>query len=343
MPGVTAVAASGAQMSTMPTSPIAVRGAAVCAAALAARRARRFRQKKLEHAAVAANGVKFLRLQGDDDTGDAFRAASPVNDVSSIGVAKSPPLHVKKNLNLRLDLGGVKPPELPLMLQAPQAGIPPPAPPQSIQHKSHVQPAQYESHAPGSAPYPANIQASERRRSFIAAANDTRQRRKSSVTLSMSSPEAAEFHVVAHDGPAELGRRIKRIKKLGSGAGGIVYLGVYVPALKLVAVKDVTVYKDAERRMVQHELHALHANASPLGAQSHHSAQDERCPFIMGFYGAYLRPSKGAVSIVTEFMELGSMQDLLDAQRTISEDVLRHTAFCCLTALDHMHARRYDD
>lgn len=157
----------------------------------------------------------------------------------------------------------------------------------------------------------------------------------------MSSPEAAEFREVAHDGPVELGQQTKRVKTLGKGAGGVVYLGVYVPALKLVAVKDVTVYKDQERKMVQHELRALHNNLSPLDGSRSQDATDT-CPYLVGFYGAYLRPSKGAVSIVMEFMDVGSVQDLLDAQSTVSEDVLRHAAFCCLTALDHMHSQRYE-
>jgi hypothetical protein len=330
---------------SIPITPFAVRGGTIRAAALAARRAHQFRQKQLDHAAVAASGVKFLRLQGDDGVSDAFRAPSPVHTFDS-GVTRPPPLHVKKNLNLHLDLGGVKPPDLPLMMQAPQARVPPPVPSLPAEHSSDTSYKQPKRSSQVGVSYPDNVQASERRRSsnFMVPISDTRQRRKSSVTLSMSSPEAAEFHVVAQDGPAELGRRTKRIKKLGRGAGGVVYLGVYVPALKLVAVKDVTVYKDAERRMVQHELHALHDNVAPLGRSTdgvNGSPTDEHCPFLMGFYGAYLRPSKGAVSIVAEFMELGSMQDLLDGQRTISEDVLRHAAFCCLTALDHMHTRRY--
>lgn len=338
---------SGMQMQPpIPSSPFAVRGGTIRAAALAARRAHQFRQKQQDHAAVAASGVKFLRLQDDDGASDAFRAPSPVHTLDS-GASRPPPLHVKKNLNLRLDFAGVKSPGLPLMMmQAPQAGALPPAPPLNVEQSSQASSALLKRSSQGTVSSPGIAQTSERRRSsyFTTPASDTRQRRKSSVTLSMSSPEAAEFHVVAQDGPAELGRRTKRIKKLGRGAGGVVYLGVYVPALTLVAVKDVTVYKDADRRMVQQELHALHDNVAPLGRladAANGSSQDDHCPFLMGFYGAYLRPSKGAVSIVAEFMELGSMQDLLDAQRTISEDVLLHAAFCCLSALDHMHARRY--
>lgn len=308
----------------------------VRAAALAARRAHQFRQKRLNKSAVAASGIKLLHLQSIDESDDV-RSASPVG-----GAHVHTPLHVKKKLNLQLDLGEVRHPPLPIMMQSPMvttnAAILP-APSLSafveqpiVKRQSITDEAQM---------YPMNCQPSNRRRSsyFLQSDGETRRRRQSSVTLSMSSPEAAEFNEVAHDGPAELGRQTKRVKKLGRGAGGVVHLGVYVPTLKLVAVKDVTVYKEDERKMVQHELHALHANVSPL-----HAAGTEenttRCPFLVGFYGAYLRPSKSAVSIVMEFMDLGSMQDLLDGQRTITEDVLRHAAYCCFSALQHMHSQR---
>lgn len=178
------------------------------------------------------------------------------------------------------------------------------------------------------------------------------RRRVSSVTLSMDSPEGAEFREVAHDGPAQLGKRTKRVKRLGKGAGGTVYLSIYLPELKLVAVKEVLVYKEEERHMVKHELHALHENLAPLdstlqpavrrgpiGNLFASNPQPNVCPYQVSFYGAYLTPAKCAVSIVMEFMDMGSLQDLVSSD-SIPEPVVRHAAFCCLTALEHMHNQR---
>ncbi|GLE08008.1 hypothetical protein PINS_up018904 [Pythium insidiosum] len=174
--------------------------------------------------------------------------------------------------------------------------------------------------------------------------------------MSIGSLEGAEFREVANDGPAELGQHTKRLKRLGKGAGGTVYLSLYLPALKLVAVKEVVIFKEEERQMVKHELHALHENLVPLDASTERSSglwegmrhhigtigkpSTDSCPYLVAFHGAYLRPAKHAVAIVMEFMDMGSLQDLLDARITIPELVLRHCAFCCMTALEHMHRHR---
>ncbi|KAG7383497.1 Mitogen-activated protein kinase kinase 5 [Phytophthora boehmeriae] len=183
-------------------------------------------------------------------------------------------------------------------------------------------------------------------------------RRSSSITLSMNSPEAADFKVVAHDGPEQLGMHTKRVKKLGKGAGGTVFLSLYLPTLRLVAVKEVVVYQEEDRHMVKRELHALHENLAPIdmdtsdtttttnpkapnhrffpGIQTHSA----RCPYLVTFYGAFLKPARSVISVVMEFMDLGSVQDLIDANITVPESVLRHAAFCCVTALHHMHRQR---
>lgn len=161
---------------------------------------------------------------------------------------------------------------------------------------------------------------------------------------------------MAHDGPEELGKRTKRVKKLGKGAGGTVYLSLYLPTLKLVAVKEVVVYQEEDRHMVKRELHALHDNLAPIDTEAPQSSgsdalkqrflaglrgRNSLCPYLVTFYGAFLKPARCAVSVVMEFMDMGSVQDLLDANITVSEEVLRHAAFCCITALDHMHSQRY--
>ncbi|CEG36375.1 serine threonine protein kinase [Plasmopara halstedii] len=150
-----------------------------------------------------------------------------------------------------------------------------------------------------------------------------RSRRASSITLSMSSPEAAEFSEVAYDGPKELGKWTKRVKKLGK----------------------VLVYREVDRHMVKRELHTLHDNLSTIDrneVRSDHFEQSRftSCPYLVTFYGAFLKPAQCAVAVVMEFMDMGSLQDLMDTRLSIPEEVLRHAAFCCVTALDHMHSQK---
>lgn len=284
----------------------------VRAAAVAARQLRQVRQKKQQEIAPHSQ----------------LRPASRTTNSHAV------PFHEKKHLNLKLNLASVPPRD---------------APPMFITHPpvTCVDPASTASYAPWE-----TVTEDPRGRSD---SSYGRPRRQSSVTLSLRSPEGVEFNEVANDGPEQLGRLTKRIKKLGKGAGGTVYLSLYLPTLRLVAVKEVVVYKEQERELVKHELHALHENLmslddateSPGGMWSRltsgsvqTTSSPSACPYLVGFYGAYLLPAKCAISIVMEFMDMGSLQDLLDAKISIPEPILRHCAFCCMKALDHMHASR---
>jgi serine/threonine protein kinase len=304
--------------------------ASVRAAALAARQARQFRQKR----------APTLFTVPDDESSSASLDEAQIRQATPV---PAPPGLSKRKMNLHLSLDKLQKPTLPMMMAMHE------------QPKTDCRPLRKSVLFADSGPV-----ALDEAPFAVAAAISApvgRSRRASSVTLSMSSPEAAEFDEVAHDGPEELGKRTKRVKKLGKGAGGTVFLSLYLPTLKLVAVKEVVVYQEEDRHMVKRELHALHENLAPIDADAplgvtspsdafkQHflaglQARNALCPYLVTFYGAFLKPAKCAVSVVMEFMDMGSVQDLLDAGVTVSEDVLRHAAFCCLSALAHMHSQR---
>ncbi|CCI10447.1 hypothetical protein ABG067_005421 [Albugo candida] len=162
---------------------------------------------------------------------------------------------------------------------------------------------------------------------------------------------------VIFDGPAEIGNDTKRISDLGRGAGGFVSLALYLPLLKLVAVKEITIRNAQEREMVKNELHALHLNLSHMDAITFKSrvqkymhfgrelgtyrSEEDKSPFLVSFYGAYLTPSRSSISIVMDYMDMGSVQNMLDGPNgfTLSEDLVRHVAFCCVHALHSMHSK----
>jgi hypothetical protein len=61
---------------------------------------------------------------------------------------------------------------------------------------------------------------------------------------------AKDMNIVDSEGPANLARDAIKIRALGKGAGGVVYLGLYMPTLKLVAIKEVKVANDKQEEMV---------------------------------------------------------------------------------------------
>ncbi|GMF17600.1 unnamed protein product [Phytophthora lilii] len=301
--------------------------ASVRAAALAARQARQFRQKRTP---------ALFTVQDDEVYGASLNDQTQIRVPSPVAPSQN-----KRKMNLHLSLDKLEKPVLPMMMvlhEEPKTDCGPRRKSVLFADDPVVDDLLL-SVEPGFAVFAAQS----------APGYSSRPRRASSVTLSMNSPEAAEFKEVAHDGTEELGKRTKRVKKLGKGAGGTVFLSLYLPTLKLVAVKEVVVYQEEDRHMVKRELHALHDNLAPIDAdapqheiggpissdtlKSHFLAtlrsRNALCPYLVTFYGAFLKPAKCAVSVVMEFMDMGSVQDLLDANITMSEDVLRHAAFCC--------------
>jgi hypothetical protein len=105
-----------------------------------------------------------------------------------------------------------------------------------------------------------------------------------------------DMDLVDSEGPANLARDAVKIRALGHGAAGIVYLGLYVPTLKLVAIKEVKVANDMQEQMVMNELHAEHENLIPISEEGeplvlfhYHEAIGDihPCEQIVSFYGSY--------------------------------------------------------
>jgi len=126
------------------------------------------------------------------------------------------------------------------------------------------------------------------------------------LSLSVDDGEAGPVHAFAskresdmsaaelNGGPARLRDDCVKVRKLGRGAGGIVYLGIYVPTLSLVAIKDVSVADETHEQMVMQELDAIHQNLIPLNSgeavwlfHHHESIGDVHpCEYVVSFYGS---------------------------------------------------------
>ena len=64
------------------------------------------------------------------------------------------------------------------------------------------------------------------------------------------------------------------------------------------------------------------------------------CPQLVSFYDAYVSPTEGTVSIVQEYMDGGSLQEIVDCGGCAAEAVLAHIAREVLEGLAFLHERR---
>jgi hypothetical protein len=164
---------------------------------------------------------------------------------------------------------------------------------------------------------------------------------RSSVPGSRAHREANELGV--HESMVVLG-------VLGHGASSVVHKALHVPTLRLVAQKNIPVFDEEKRRQMVRELRALYHNLVPLTSLewtsgSEDSSNGQRptrgpsCPCIVSFYDAYMDPHLGNISIIVEYMDGGSLQDIVDTGGCDCESVLANISFRVLTGLAFLHAR----
>eukprot|EP00162_Nutomonas_longa_P015133 comp22211_c0_seq2/m.52475 comp22211_c0_seq2/g.52475 ORF comp22211_c0_seq2/g.52475 comp22211_c0_seq2/m.52475 type:complete len:358 (-) comp22211_c0_seq2:2-1075(-) len=112
---------------------------------------------------------------------------------------------------------------------------------------------------------------------------------------------------------------------LGRGAGGIVCKAIHVPTGMPVALKQLNLFEDnTKHEEIIKELRALYNTDSP---------------YIVSLYGAFY--AEGTVAIALEFMDMGSIADLLKRTLTIPEPALAIIAQQALMGLVFLHKVRH--
>nr|CCA14793.1 dual specificity mitogenactivated protein kinase kinase putative [Albugo laibachii Nc14] len=150
----------------------------------------------------------------------------------------------------------------------------------------------------------------------------------------ISSPDSACLH---------LQENLERVLEIGRGASGIVYKAIHVPTLKVIAVKEVSVYGRGQRKQMVRELHALHSNLVPINTSACIDARprpSEASPHIVSFYDAFVDRPKNCIGLVMEYMGAGSLQDIVLRGGCQSEKVLVRLAVGVLRGLSHIHKKR---
>lgn len=184
-------------------------------------------------------------------------------------------------------------------------------------------------------------------------------------------------HKTTHVSDALLGavnvNQFVEVGPLGSGASGMVVEALHVPSLTIVALKMLPVYNNQKRQHVSRELEILYKNLAELSlvddSLEMSTFQDEfqilterikedandndeskmdrpprrsilrggKCKNILSFYNAFVDPNSGMINLVIEYMDGGSLQDLVSRGGCQNEYILQDIARQTLNGLSFLH------
>jgi len=118
---------------------------------------------------------------------------------------------------------------------------------------------------------------------------------------------------------------------VGKGSAGLVYKGKHKRLNQLVAIKCINIYDKEKRKQLLNDLKSLTAlsNPDPRGGLA------IPCDFLVNFHGGFL--DEGTVKVVLEFMDKGTLRDLIKKKMSVSEQVLCVIAIQILNGLAYLH------
>ncbi|CAM9376369.1 unnamed protein product [Choristocarpus tenellus] len=134
----------------------------------------------------------------------------------------------------------------------------------------------------------------------------------------------------------ELSTSVVKLDRLGQGATSCVFRAVHAATMRMVALKEVSVSSDDDRRVVRSEVQALRTQRSPL-MDNNFTAEVAGCPRIVEYYGSVVREN-GNACIAVEYVAGGSLQSWTDNGRQCPEPWVANLAYQALEALIFLHS-----
>ena len=111
---------------------------------------------------------------------------------------------------------------------------------------------------------------------------------------------------------------------IGRGSSSVVLHGVHGPTGTVLALKIINLFDRSRREQLMREIMALY---------------DAQCPNLITFYGAFYR--EGSITIALEYMDGGSLANVLSQVGPIPEGVLASIAYQILWGLAYLkHEKR---
>lgn len=139
---------------------------------------------------------------------------------------------------------------------------------------------------------------------------------------------------------------------LGSGATSSIIEALHIPTLTIVALKMLPTKDSSDMQCIWNELSVLYQNLAKLRLiderldEEENSDDEEKsarqalsspCQQVLAMYDAFLDARSGMVNLVVEYMDGGSLQDLVERGGCQDEQILSDIAHQCLLGLDFLH------
>ncbi|BBM99293.1 mitogen-activated protein kinase kinase 3 [Marchantia polymorpha subsp. ruderalis] len=114
---------------------------------------------------------------------------------------------------------------------------------------------------------------------------------------------------------------------IGWGASSVVRKAIHIPTHRILALKKINVFEKEKRQQLLNEIRTL--------------CEAPRIKGLVEFYGAFYSPDSGQISIALEYMDGGSLADIVRAKKFIPEPILSVITRKVLHGLQFLHAERH--
>lgn len=114
---------------------------------------------------------------------------------------------------------------------------------------------------------------------------------------------------------------------IGSGASSVVQRAIHIPTHRIIALKKINIFEKEKRQQLLTEIRTLCEAPCYQG--------------LVEFYGAFYTPDSGQISIALEYMDGGSVADIIRVRKCIPEPILSFMVQKLLHGLSYLHGVRH--